>query len=195
MPHPAAGLVLAVTPVLLVAVLACREDASRLMEPPSKPADQVAADPPLAFRQVGTGEGRSCGVTNDNVAYCWGGSDGPGAGTRPVPVPGDHAFRQVSAEGRFHACGVTMGNVAYCWGANHLGALGDGTWTDSPRPVRVAGGLAFRQVSAGVLHTCGVTTDNVAYCWATIRPGRWATARPTSATSRSGSRASSPFAR
>jgi alpha-tubulin suppressor-like RCC1 family protein len=164
MPHPAAGLPLVVTPALLVALLACREDDSRPTEPQPTAADVVAADRPLAFRQVSTGEGRNCGVSNDNVAYCWA-DDGSSTGTRPMPVPGDHAFRQVSAEGRFHACGVTTENVAYCWGANHFGALGDGSYTDSPQPVRVAGGLSFRQVSTGVLHTCGVTTQNVAYCW------------------------------
>ena len=31
--------------------------------------------------------------------------------------------------------------------------------------MRVLGGLAFRQVSAGENHTCGITTSNVAYCW------------------------------
>jgi alpha-tubulin suppressor-like RCC1 family protein len=29
----------------------------------------------------------------------------------------------------------------------------------------VAGGLSFRQISAGTVHTCGVTTGNRAYCW------------------------------
>jgi len=32
-------------------------------------------------------------------------------------------------------------------------------------PARVAGGIAFAQVSAGRAHTCGVATDGVAYCW------------------------------
>jgi alpha-tubulin suppressor-like RCC1 family protein len=33
------------------------------------------------------------------------------------------------------------------------------------KPVPVAGGLHFRQVSAAHSHTCGVTTDDRAYCW------------------------------
>jgi alpha-tubulin suppressor-like RCC1 family protein len=166
---------------LVVAGLACREDA----EPPTAahldPPLALTADQPLAFRQVSVGEDHSCGVTTANAAYCWGGNGSGELGigsttgpesclsspcsTRPVRVRGGLAFRQVSATGRFHTCGVTTANVAYCWGRNVFGELGDGSRIDSPRPVRVAGGLAFRQVSAGSLHTCGVTTQDVAYCW------------------------------
>jgi alpha-tubulin suppressor-like RCC1 family protein len=35
----------------------------------------------------------------------------------------------------------------------------------------VAGGLAFRVVSAGVFFSCGVTTDNTAYCWGSNQEG------------------------
>jgi alpha-tubulin suppressor-like RCC1 family protein len=55
--------------------------------------------------------------------------------------------------------------VAFCWGANSQGQLGDGTYTDRTMPVRVAGGLRWRQLSSGASHTCGVTTDTRAYCW------------------------------
>jgi alpha-tubulin suppressor-like RCC1 family protein len=75
------------------------------------------------------------------------------------------SFREVSV-GLSHTCGVTSSNLAYCWGLNLFGQLGDGTTTETrPIPVAVAGGLRFRQVSAGSDHTCGVTTDSLAYCW------------------------------
>jgi hypothetical protein len=32
-------------------------------------------------------------------------------------------------------------------------------------PKRVAGGLAFDRVTAGLHHSCGETTRNQAYCW------------------------------
>ena len=35
------------------------------------------------------------------------------------------------------------------------------------KPVAVAGGLGFYQVSAGGFHTCGKTGASVAYCWGT----------------------------
>jgi alpha-tubulin suppressor-like RCC1 family protein len=79
---------------------------------------------------------------------------------------------------------VTTDDRAYCWGYNELGQLGTGSATGpegcqgaggpfscSTRPVLVAGGHRFRQVSAGNDHTCGVTTDNRAYCWG-VNEGR-----------------------
>jgi alpha-tubulin suppressor-like RCC1 family protein len=83
------------------------------------------------------------------------------------------SFRQVSA-GNEHTCGLTTDNRAFCWGRNDHGQLGNRTDTGpetcdgfpcSTRPVAVAGGLRFRQVSAGGDHTCGVTTDDRAFCW------------------------------
>jgi len=82
-----------------------------------------------------------------------------------VPVVGGLLFRQVSVGENIQTCGVTLGNIAYCWGSNGEGALGDGTTTNRLRPVRVAGGLRFRNVRAGEAHTCGLTTDYRAYCW------------------------------
>jgi alpha-tubulin suppressor-like RCC1 family protein len=137
----------------------------------------------LTFAQVSAGARHTCGVTTSNLTYCWGynangqlgnGTDtGPETcldnvpcSTRPVRVVGGILFRAVSAGGtRSHTCGVTPANVAYCWGSNSSGQLGDDTRTRRVRPVRVRGGLAFRQVSAGASHTCGVTPTNAAYCW------------------------------
>jgi alpha-tubulin suppressor-like RCC1 family protein len=78
-------------------------------------------------------------------------------------------FASVSV-GWVHACGVTTQGAAYCWGDNYVGTLGDGSDArtrsiSSTSPVRVAGGLTFRTVSAGAFHTCGVTTSGAAYCW------------------------------
>jgi alpha-tubulin suppressor-like RCC1 family protein len=69
--------------------------------------------------------------------------------------------------GVFHTCGETTNNLAYCWGNNAFGQLGNGgpAGTDQLKPVAVAGGLQFGQVSAGADHTCGKTLAAVAYCW------------------------------
>jgi alpha-tubulin suppressor-like RCC1 family protein len=158
-------------PALVVAALGCRED----VESPTAPAPGLAPDiapaHALAFRQVSEGNQHTCGVTTDNLAYCWGrnfGSLGDGTTTdrlTPVRVAGGLRFRQVSA-GDFHTCGVTTDNRAFCWGRNINGQLGDGSlFVDQLTPVAVAGALLFRQVSTRRDHTCGVTTDDRAFCW------------------------------
>jgi alpha-tubulin suppressor-like RCC1 family protein len=119
----------------------------------------------------GTPGGRTCALTTDSRALCWGwGKEGQnGDGTHldrkaPVPVAGGLAFKSVET-GVWHSCGVTTGNVAYCWGSNWGGQLGDGTLTNRTRPTAVSGGRRFRQISAGHAHTCALTTDNLAFCW------------------------------
>lgn len=132
----------------------------------------VAVAGGLQFRQVSSGYSYTCGVTQTNLAYCWGSNSSGevGDGTKtdrptPVPVAGGHLFRQVSA-GVSHTCGVTTGNLAYCWGSNPYGAIGDGT-VDIQRlkPVSVAGGHHFSQVTTGDFYTCGVGVGSQGYCW------------------------------
>ena len=75
-----------------------------------------------------------------------------------------------------HACGIEAGTgAAYCWGSNNYGQLGTGTEGGSAAPVAVAGGIAFKQVSAGYRHTCGVAVDGRAYCWGQDRQGELGT--------------------
>lgn len=134
---------------------------------------QVDAGGGLGPGEDGGGDdgGRTCGVTTDDKAYCWGdGSHGQnGDGTRsmrdaPRLVAGGMLFRRVST-GHWHTCALTTDSRAYCWGRNLSGQLGDGTQTLRLAPRAVVGGLRFRQVSAGNAATCGTTTTAVAYCW------------------------------
>jgi alpha-tubulin suppressor-like RCC1 family protein len=168
---------------LLLIATACSDSQSPgdVAEPAPSAAATVAAAP-LAFTQVTGGDGLTCGLTADSLAWCWGynesgqlgtgfitgpedctGAAGPFAcGTRPVAVAGGLRFRQVSA-GSFHVCGVTGDYRAWCWGS---GPLGNGSGGDSPVPVPVAGGHRFRTVAAGGGHSCGVSlTDGLAWCW------------------------------
>ncbi len=155
----------------LLALSACQDDVTAPSTGDPEPSLAAAAAAPLSFRQISAGGFHSCGVTTENVAYCWGanfsGELGDGTLTtrsRPVRVAGGLRFRAVSA-GSSYTCGLTTENRAYCWGDNFEGKLGDGTTTGRRTPVAVAGGLVFRQVRAGHLHSCGVTPQDVAYCW------------------------------
>jgi len=120
----------------------------------------------LTFATVSAGFSHTCGVTTAGALYCWGGGYIPlGDSSTPVVVAPGLIFAAVSV-GLFHACGVTTAGAAYCWGEGGSGELGDGTTASSrTTPARVAGGLTFASVSAGVYTSCGVTTTGVAYCW------------------------------
>jgi len=186
----ARGLVGGLAPALLLTILACREDP----QGPTSTDGTLGAQPALAtaataatvataalsFRQVNTGDGHSCGVTADSLAYCWGdnslGALGDGTTNQhltPTAVQGVLTFRNLTA-GHFYTCGVTTDDQAYCWGYNGNGQLGDGTISDTPSrsPVAVTGGVGFRLLSAGIFHTCGISTANRAYCWGDNRYGQ-----------------------
>lgn len=121
----------------------------------------------------------SCGITVDGETLC--------GGQRFEPAPGQR-FGQVSA-GLDHVCALDAAGLAYCWGNGLSGELGDSTIRPSPpfsatagiireggnirygmvtdrrMPIRVAGGIRFRSISAGDQHTCGVTEAGAAWCW------------------------------
>jgi alpha-tubulin suppressor-like RCC1 family protein len=126
------------------------------------------------WRQIDAGLVHTCAVTTSDRAFCWGNGRAGQLGTGkaylsfwPRAVSGGLRFKRVTA-GVFHTCGETTTNRAYCWGGtsyNNFGQLGDGTTTGRLTPVAVAGGLYFRQLSAGDYHTCGKTSTDVGYCW------------------------------
>jgi alpha-tubulin suppressor-like RCC1 family protein/uncharacterized protein YjdB len=130
----------------------------------------------LRFRSVSTGSVRTCGVTTDGAAYCWGSNiqvqlgneTAPGGSTTPVLVPGGFSFRMVTAH-KNHTCGVTATGAAYCWGRNDSGQLGNNSTTSSAEPVAVIGGY-MPSVLGG--HVCGVTTTCDAYCWGANHAGQ-----------------------
>ncbi|MBA2459963.1 MAG: chromosome condensation regulator RCC1 [Gemmatimonadales bacterium] len=124
------------------------------------------------YRQVDVGENHVCAVTTGDRAFCWGNGQGGQIGDgnalnrfTPRAVVGGLNFTRVSV-GTGASCGETAGNRAYCWGLNNYGQAGDGSSESTPRrPVAVAGGLTFSQVSASGTHTCGVTPAGSGYCW------------------------------
>lgn len=153
----------------------------------------IAYPAPLRFSSISaSNNGTTCGLTADGEAYCWGngrygelGADRPAdrcesvsgdlhgyfyreafrCSAVPLPVAGGLRFAALSA-GYSHVCGMTAAGAVYCWGDNAAGTLGGGTTGGrSSTPVRVAGGIVFRSISAGRETTCGVSATNEAYCW------------------------------
>jgi alpha-tubulin suppressor-like RCC1 family protein len=164
----------------LLAALGCGPDQPSPTAPDDGPAVAVSATAAaLSFFQLSAGWMRTCGVTTDNHAYCWGDNAQGylGDGTRtdrlsPRAVVGGLLFRQITTGADF-TCGVTTDFRAYCWGYGGRGVLGNGQTAEHDSPVAVVGGHQFRQLDAGFDHVCGVSyPDNRVYCWGGNRDGQ-----------------------
>jgi alpha-tubulin suppressor-like RCC1 family protein len=68
------------------------------------------------------------------------------------------------AAGARHSCAVEDGKVL-CWGSNKSGQLGDGTTTDSVKPVEVQGISAATTIAATTEATCAVHQGGAVSCW------------------------------
>ena len=92
----------------------------------------VVAPAGVAFAQIASGEGYTCGATAAAALYCWGfnesGQLGDGTTTARlspalVSAPAGVSFEQI-ATGGSHSCSVTSAGDTYCWGLNSSGQLG-----------------------------------------------------------------------
>ncbi len=109
-------------------------------------------------------------------AYCWG-ANGQGqlgnggtagalvAGLTDLASSGFTGTPHVIAAGGRHACAVRATGRVVCWGHNLYGQLGNGTTTDSNRPVNVMGVTTAVSVATGAEHSCAVLADGTARCW------------------------------
>jgi hypothetical protein len=66
-----------------------------------------------------------------------------------------------------HQCGIDLDGALFCWGGNADGELGDGTTTDSHKPIRVLLTQTVLQVVTGYpgQFTCALTSAGEVYCW------------------------------
>lgn len=105
------------------------------------------------FVSIGTSGDRTCAVSTDGAAYCWGavpqGLTDAAAPYTPAHVRGGLAFQSIGP-----SCGLTTVGKVHCWGTGPL-------YASQPVPLRLD--LTFTSVSDS--HQCGVATDGTAYCW------------------------------
>jgi alpha-tubulin suppressor-like RCC1 family protein len=153
----------------------------------------VAPLPALDFVAVeasGTlGDDRSCALTADGSAYCWGGGNhtlGNGYGfpaaqrnfPSPVAVQGGIQFEAL-ALGPGYSCGLALGGDAYCWGNEEDGRLGAGSQARQvPNPAQVQESRPFRHIAVGSSHGCGLTDTGELSCWGDNGHGQFAATAP-----------------
>lgn len=136
----------------------------------------------LQATTVAAGAYHNCAITTAGGVACWGGYDGygsegnllgggsatfaapPAAVVLPAPVT-------KLATSLHHACAIAGGSI-YCWGSNLYGQIGDGTTTNRPDPVPVAGVPSPTAIVTGVQHSCALSADGSVWCWGTNSSGQ-----------------------
>lgn len=124
------------------------------------------------IKAIAIGGSHSCALTEDGGVKCWGrnlaGQLGSGTlfeWSRAVDVVGLGSDVVAITAGSNHTCALTTAGGVKCWGLGRFGQLGDGSGTDQPTPVDVAGlDSGVIAVAAGGLHTCALNAGGVK-CW------------------------------
>jgi alpha-tubulin suppressor-like RCC1 family protein len=122
---------------------------------------------------VDTGSGYTCATKMDGTAWCWGWNErgrlGDGTTTnRSTPIQVTTLGSDVvdAKAGQYHACAIKRDGTLWCWGDNTGGQLGNGTTTQSTRPIQVtAMGNQVLDFTVGFYFTCAIKMDGTLWCW------------------------------
>ena len=136
---------------------------------------------------LAAGDGSTCAVDGDDIAWCWGSGvdgqlgDGRTGVASDVPVavtepPAAHGFRAITV-GRAHACALAGTGGVYCWGANSSGQLGTVSSGDAatPQGVGLGANRAALDIDAGGDTTCIAEIGGLPYCWGENSSGQLGT--------------------
>lgn len=132
----------------------------------------------------------TCALVKDGSTWCWGegkyGQLGNGTTqTLPTPKPVVGLSRNPThlVAGGFHTCATFADGTMWCWGQNNFGQLGNGSTTDSAKPVKVEGLRPDPAlVAGGSLHTCVAYADATVNCWGLNAAGQLGNGTFTNAT-------------
>ena len=128
----------------------------------------------VTFTQIAAGNGHTCGLGNDKVAYCLGEGARIGDGNntdKPVPtavsMPSGVLFVRLAEEFGSHSCALGNNNITYCWGYGAKGQIGNSgnSAALAPTAVTMPSSVNFTQISSGYVHNCAIGSDTKSYCW------------------------------
>ena len=129
-----------------------------------------------AWQSVTNGDYHTCGIRDDNTAWCWGSNsdgqlgdgswdaDGAADIASPNPVNTTLLWKSLTA-GSGHNCGIAMDDMIYCWGWNAYGQLGTGDNTLQPLPTPIANNSTWKKIDTKLSHTCAIKSDDTLWCW------------------------------
>lgn len=85
--------------------------------------------------------------------------------TCPIACSGATCVGVKDLDVDYDPCAVLDDGSVRCWGFNGSGELGDGTKTNSPKPVPVLGLSNVTRISASSQHMCALLGDGSVECW------------------------------
>ena len=133
---------------------------------------------PDGVTSISAGAGWTCALTKAGGVKCWGrgleGELGDGSHTPsspPVDVIGLASGVTAISAGGLQTCALMVAGTVKCWGGNKFGGLGDGSTTDSAKPVEVTGLTNVIAIASGDAHVCALTSTGGVRCWGGNRDG------------------------
>ena len=123
------------------------------------------------WTSVSAGESHTLAVRTDGTMWAWGynyyGQLGAGSSNfteyLPVQVGAGAPWQRVAA-GTYHSLAIRPDGSLWAWGYNGNGALGLGTTTDQPLPIRV-GASGWQHVGAGAEYSGAIAADGTLWTW------------------------------
>jgi alpha-tubulin suppressor-like RCC1 family protein len=123
------------------------------------------------FKSISAGMRHTCGIADNDLAYCWGnnGEGQLGVGdliVRNAPTQVSDVSMSLAQAGGGHSCfrELLSPNKIWCSGRNAEGQLGNGDNTFRQDEVAMSSQLTWGTVSSGGFHTCMLDNIGAAYC-------------------------------